>query len=471
MNDFDALVITLGKISHTTKLNEKLKYLETLKENDIAKDFFKMCLDPMYQFGCKRLPDYDLRNAPDRPSSYHFVELAYTRLLENKKGIQGFIESILVTLTPEEYYLFTCICKKDPSIGVSAALVNKIWPRLIDTGVKLCKAEPYSAKSIKAIKYPCYVQKKEDGARCLCFYDVNSSSIKFLSSSGKQYHKLNEIQYELEQTIWHKLKNTDRFKEILSENDGFVIDGELIVYDENDNIMPRQEGNGILNKSIKNTISDNEANQIKFIVWDFIPFNEYYCQSNKKLPYNERLNLLKNLTGFTNRIKLVDTSYANNLSDIIHKFKERILNNEEGIIVKNVLFFWDGKRIKDQIKFKVIFDITLKVTGWKYGAKGTKYENVLGALECASQDEKLRVSVGSGLSDDFRKSFVNKYKSNTVENLFAEIRSNGLITQKNDANEEYSLFLPRFVEIRDDKTEADDFDMITKLYEAKLKLQ
>lgn len=206
--EFDTLVDTLKKLESTTKTSEKVELLQSLKDADIdiALDFFQKCLDVKYQFGCKQLPDYP-ENEPDRPSSYHFVEIAYTRLLEDKTGISAFLDAVIHTLTRDEYMLFTRICKKDPSCGVSVALVNRVWEHAIDTGIKLCKAEPYSVKMMKNIKYPCYVQKKEDGARCLCFVDTENSTVKFLSSSGKEYTCLIELENEIWQSQYFFLSN------------------------------------------------------------------------------------------------------------------------------------------------------------------------------------------------------------------------------------------------------------------------
>lgn len=460
--EFDTLVDTLKKLESTTKTSEKVELLQSLKDADIdiALDFFQKCLDVKYQFGCKRLPDYP-ENEPDRPSSYHFVEIAYTRLLEDKTGISAFLDAVIHTLTRDEYMLFSRICKKDPSCGVSVALVNRVWEHAIDTGIKLCKAEPYSMKMMKNIKYPCYVQKKEDGARCLCFVDTENSTVKFLSSSGKEYTCL----IELENEIWQ----SQYFFSLEHNNESFVLDGELVVLDNNNNIMSRKEGNGFLTKSIRGTITESEAERIRFVIWDYIPFSEYYCNKTPSLPYHERLRLVKLLTKYGDAFTSIDTKTVNDIQEIIAEFKKRLKNGDEGVIVKNTNFIWEGKRIKEQIKLKLDLDTTLQVTGWKYGAKGTKYETMLGSLECSSSDGKVCVSVGSGFSDAFRKQFVKTYQRSDSNSMFVEIRSNGLIKNAND--DTYSLFLPRFIEIRNDKTEADDFEMIQKLQDAKTNLQ
>lgn len=460
--EFDTLVDTIKKLESTTKTSEKVELLQSLKDADIdiALDFFQKCLDVKYQFGCKQLPDYP-ENEPDRPSSYHFVEIAYTRLLEDKTGISAFLNAVIHTLTRDEYMLFTRICKKDPSCGVSVALVNRVWEHAIDTGIKLCKAEPYSMKMMKNIKYPCYVQKKEDGARCLCFVDTQQATIKFLSAAGKEFQKLVDLEDDLIEAQY--------FFELNYNYESYVLDGELLVLSDTGTILPRKEGNGILNKSIKGTITEKEASRVVFVVWDYIPFSEYFGMKTPSMPYYERLEVVKMFSTYSSKCFMVKTKKVNTVQDIITEFKKRLNNGDEGVIVKNTNFIWEGKRIKEQIKLKLDLDTTLQVTGWKYGAKGTKYETMLGSLECSSSDGKVCVSVGSGFSDAFRKQFVNTYQRSDSNSMFVEIRSNGLIKNAND--DMYSLFLPRFIEIRNDKTEADDFEMIQKLQDAKTNLQ
>jgi len=73
---------------------------------------------------------------------------------------------------------------------------------------------------------------------------------------------------------------------------------------------------------------------------------------------------------------------------------------------------------------------------------------MLGAILCESADGIVKVSVGSGFTDAHRK---NYWKENLVDRIVA-VKYNSRI--KNKAGED-SLFLPVFVELRDDKDEAD----------------
>ena len=442
---FSILWDTIHSLEATSSTNKKQAILETVKDNLWVKLFIIYALHPRYQVGVKKLPPYI--GGVHRQSSCEVVMDAAERLLADKTHMKEFFDDVMETMTAKEYNVLRRICKKDPGVGVSKALANRVWEGLTDTKVYLCKAEPISEKNKKNINFPCYVQKKEDGARCICF--CLDETVIFLSASGKEYTKLDHLSHLLKTKL------------------PMVLDGELLVYDKNGYTLSRKEGNGILNKSIKGTITEEEAERVHYVIWDAITPSVYFGDNEEILPYYQRLCVCKEYTepGF---IDVVDTVIVDSWQEVMKQFNDHIRRGHEGVIVKNTDFLWKGKRIKDQLKLKLDLDVTLKVTGFQYGEQGTKYENCLGALNCESSDGILKVSVGSGFSDDFRESFSTKYAAHDFisDPIFIEVRSNGTI--KND--EGWSLFLPRMIELRTDKTEADSFETIQSLQSAKCSL-
>ena len=103
--------------------------------------------------------------------------------------------------------------------------------------------------------------------------------------------------------------------------------------------------------------------------------------------------------------------------------------------------------MKHQIKFKAEHEADLICKEWVPGTG--KYEKLLGSLYLESDDGKVKVSVGTGFTDEMRKTI----KKKDVLNKIITVKYNALI--ENNTNDEYSLFLPVFVEIRSDKTKAD----------------
>jgi ATP-dependent DNA ligase len=118
----------------------------------------------------------------------------------------------------------------------------------------------------------------------------------------------------------------------------------------------------------------------------------------------------------------------------------------EGIILKDGSGIWEDKRSKSQIKMKGELECDLKVVGYQMGTG--KYEGMLGAILCESSDGIIKVDVGSGFKDAQRLDFTN----NSIVGKIVSVKYNARI--KNKQGEE-SLFLPIFIEVRNDKDVAD----------------
>ena len=108
---------------------------------------------------------------------------------------------------------------------------------------------------------------------------------------------------------------------------------------------------------------------------------------------------------------------------------------------------WDDKRAYGLSNLKAIEDADLEVIDWVEGEG--KYVGMLGALVCQSSDGKVVVSIGSGFSDEQRKNFTREA---TVGRI-VEVLYNERIASR-DRPDTDSLFLPRFVELREDKDVA-----------------
>jgi hypothetical protein len=130
------------------------------------------------------------------------------------------------------------------------------------------------------------------------------------------------------------------------------------------------------------------------------------------------------------------------------KFTEYFTAGFEGIILKDTTAIWENKRSKSLIKFKGELECDLKVVGWEEGTG--KNVGKLGALVCESADGVIRVNVGSGFNDEDR----NSIKAADVIGKIVAVKYNARIKNKSEGATE-SLFLPIFLEIREDKTQAD----------------
>lgn len=148
---------------------------------------------------------------------------------------------------------------------------------------------------------------------------------------------------------------------------------------------------------------------------------------------------------------MVPSTVVYSLDEAKSIFEGYLADGKEGIILKDSNGFWEDKRSKGQIKFKGELECDLKIVGLEEGAG--KYQGKLGALLVESSDGILKVSVGSGLSDE-QRILLN---STTILGKVIAVKYNARI--KNKQGEE-SLFLPIFIELREDKDVADSIEEI-----------
>jgi ATP-dependent DNA ligase len=151
------------------------------------------------------------------------------------------------------------------------------------------------------------------------------------------------------------------------------------------------------------------------------------------------------------RVHLVESKVVEDMDVVYEMLEDYLAKGEEGLILKSMNGPWENKRATHQIKFKGELDCDLLITGIE---KGTgKYEGQLGAIICESADGKIKVNVGSGFNEEQR---ANLKEEDLIGKIVA-VKYNARI--QNKLGDE-SLFLPIFLEIREDKTDADSSEGI-----------
>lgn len=419
--------------------NFKIEQLEANIDNKLLREVIRLALDPFTNFYIRKIPSY----AQDTHSTS--LENALNGLYDlSSRNVTGnaaieYLRMLLSSLSADDAKVIERIIAKDLKCGVSISTANTVWSGLIkEYPVMLCS--PFEQKLVDKIKFPAYVQLKMDGMRFNAI--VRDGKCEFRSRNGKEIQLLGNLEQE--------------FISLAGDVD-CVFDGELMVMDDSSGqFMDRQSGNGILNKANKGTISPNEAALVHATVWDVIPyvlFGDGYCTT----PYSTRFSSLKKLVEQIppkgKKIWLVASDLVENMDDANAKFEEYLGLGLEGIILKDGSGIWEDKRAKHQIKFKGELECDLKIVAVDEG-KG-KAVGMLGAIVCESSDGVVRVNVGSGFNDEHR---INLWHiRNELVGRIVAVKYNARI--KNKQGEE-SLFLPIFIELRDDKDVADDSKVI-----------
>jgi ATP-dependent DNA ligase len=411
--------------------NFKIDYLQKHADNELLKRVVKLALDPFTQFYQRKIPAYTFKGGPSIHLGYALDELfkLSSRQLTGNAAID-FLSNLLGSLDGDDALVLERVIQKDLKCGVSDSTVNKVWPELIPE-FPCMLASAYDEKLVSKINWPAMAQLKMDGMRFNAI--VKDGTCEFRSRNGKEIQLLGN----LEQEFITLAKGVD-----------CVFDGELLVMLPGDyQFADRQTGNGILNKANKGTISEKEAKMVHATLWDVIPYEDFY-KGICKVPYRTRFHTLTELISTiqpeNKKIWLVSSDVVNNINEANAKFEEYLALGLEGIILKDMLGVWENKRAKHLIKFKGELECDLKIVEIQEGTG--KYAGKIGALKCESADGIVKVDVGSGFKDNQRE------LTNDIIGKIVAVKYNARI--KNKQGEE-SLFLPIFLEIREDKTEAD----------------
>ena len=429
--------MNLNKFFETLAADNSRNFkLDTLKANAddvVLRQVVSLALDPFTNFYQRKIPAYKPNHTSinlNLKDAFPYLYQLCNRLVTGNAAIAKLTE-VLEMVSADDAKVLERIIKKDLMCGVSISTANAVWPGLIrEYPVMLCSG--YDQKLVDKIKFPAYAQLKMDGMRFNAI--VKDGAVEYRSRNGKEINLLGNLD--------------DQFLAMADGGD-YVFDGELMVmFDGDSQFADRQTGNGILNKANKGTISAKEASQVHATVWDMIPY-VLFCESYSDTPYSTRFNKLRkmveNVKVKGKRIWLVTSDTVDTLEEATVIFEKYLAQGLEGIILKDGSGIWEDKRAKHQIKFKGELECDLKIVGTEPHKKKPEW---LGAIICESADGVIKVNVGSGFNDTHRQT----YKEKDLLGKIVAIKYNARI--KNKAGEE-SLFLPVFIELREDKDSAD----------------
>ena len=427
----------LNSLAENASRNFKIDQLNAQSDNETLREVIRLALDPFTQFYQRKIPEY---TTDKHQTSLDQAMLALydlkERVVTGNAAIE-YLRMLLSSVSADDAKVLERIIAKDLKCGVDVSTANKVWSGLIpEYPCMLCS--PFEQKLVDKINFPAYAQMKMDGMRFNAI--VRDGKVEFRSRNGKQIHLLGNLEAEFS---------------ALAGNIDCVFDGELLVMLDGDHqFADRQTGNGILNKANKGTISAEQAALVHATVWDLIPYVAF-VDGHCLTPYSKRFSTLQAIVDKQKsdgkKIWTVTSTIVQTLDEAQEIFQGYLAEGFEGIILKDGAGEWEDKRSKTQIKFKGELECDLKIVAVEEG-KG-KALGMLGAIICESADGIVKVNVGSGFNDAQRKQY---WKENLVDKIVA-VKYNARI--KNKSGEE-SLFLPVFIELRDDKDVADNSKVI-----------
>tara|TARA_Y100000356_G_scaffold2025_1_gene1486 strand:- start:59 stop:1375 length:1317 start_codon:yes stop_codon:yes gene_type:complete len=430
----------LQQIESITGSGSQKAKQQLLKDNwsNTMQAFMQVAFNPFYTTKLNKLDYSESSVSTDTGELNGYKEFSdlMSTLLEAKAAnneLRSEAINLVESFPPSVRKTLVDIMTKSLNIGIQAKSINKaIGENIIPTpGVMRAQDKPEEVE--KWGKF--YVETKYDGVRVIA--KVENGKVSYWTRN------FNEIPAEYMQGV------TDAILELCGTTTNIFLDGELT--DSN-----RKSVSGKLNRMLKGNPDSNISKDFIFNIFDIDSLSTLENGKGTTL-YSDRRERLEDLFGENkkwNYIELAQMWICDDISKMNDIYDEIVKAGGEGVIAKKDGIY-ECKRSKLWIKFKEICDCDLIVTGFIPG-EGRR-EGYVGSLECTDSTGKLQVNVGSGFTDADLEILNERIKNNELIGKVAAVRYNERITDKH-GNE--SLFLPRFIEVRDDKTVADAIEAI-----------
>lgn len=447
----------LENIAKESSNTEKRALLKAYLNNDVFKKVIEFMFTEDMTYNIKSFP------MSDRPSTAQNTGQLFI-FLEELAGKSGATNkdkeklSLLAGNLATREVVERIITKKSKA-GFSVRSVNAAFPGLIfQTPYQRCSGP----KNLERVTMPAIIQKKADG---MFSYASSTFNNMFLSRRGKSYNLLGNLE---KQMVMYEQRLNRMFPDP-------IFMGEMTLVDKNGNVMPRKKGNGILNKFLSKTGTEEQAQQATFSVWDVIS-KEDFEKGKSNVPYKTRWKALNSAfsleytpqeeaiimeslltTGVGERIQLIENAMVENLKQAQDFYTQMRDQGEEGAILKDFQSEWKNNTAPDMVKMKRFLQAEFRIVGVKEGQN--KYKGMMGALEVSSREGAILCSVGSGFTDNERLDM--DYWEDSIDKIIT-VQFESIISDK--SKKDHSLFLPTFVETRfNEKTEADTIDTIREM--------
>jgi ATP-dependent DNA ligase len=205
-----------------------------------------------------------------------------------------------------------------------------------------------TTKKKKDIVFPCAIQPKLDGLRCMAYLNPDNT-VTLMTRVGKKFNHLDHIRDAVKHLL-HGVKNGNVY-----------LDGELYT-----DKIPFEEITGLCRREKIKPSDQEKLTIIEYHIFDV------YCIDNKEYPFRERNKFIKSLFNKSKSksppstyLKYVDTKNCDKV-ELVKLFHDTyVQEGYEGIMLRN----WDSayavkNRTRDLQKYKEFLDDEYKIVGY-----------------------------------------------------------------------------------------------------------
>ena len=209
---------------------------------------------------------------------------------------------------------------------------SKVFPMLAH------KYEPHTTKKKKNdIEFPCYVQPKLDGLRCIVY--VLNGDIVFQSRTGSYFETMDHLKLQL--------------LELFKKYPQLVLDGELYTTD-----YPFEELAGLIKKKKISADDKEKLQSVSYHIYDVVNDKTYvdrYGFIYRTIPKLKMPNLLA-----------LETVFCDDMDTFKSQFSKWVAEGYEGIMMRNTHgLYRTNYRSHDLQKYKEFLEDEYPIVGFK----------------------------------------------------------------------------------------------------------
>ena len=457
MEDAQIILEIIKELRADASLNYKKEILARYSDYEPFKEFLIRVYNPRINYYQRKIPDVVSYGMKEQSTQELYVTLdaLSSRIITGGEAI-NYVRNFLLEANQTIRELFELVIGRDIRAGVGVGIINEVYKGLIEEifYMRCSKLDEKALERFDSIPDGFLTQKKSDGQ--FSYIIIRDGEVSFLTRAGTQW-------------------TSEKLSKELKHLPNCVIVGEALII-EDGKVFDRKTGNGLLTKFIKRESTletledkarsgrtkdiaelDNKRDEfnwiderINFQVWDSLTLEEFE-QGLSPRPYTERFGEAIRLSFMTHSLRPIPSYRVYSMKEAQAIADEYISEGFEGAVIKKLDTIWEDGTSKDMVKIKEVYDADLYCVGIKLG-KG-KYKGKIGSAILQTSCGRIEVDCGSGLTDPDR----NKHPDEFIGKII-EIQYNKFIQSKKD--KPASLYLPRFIEVREDKNVATSYEEI-----------
>lgn len=449
----DDIYALIERIAADPKKTAKEALLREHAGDEELKRVLELAFNPFKTYGVKALP-------PRTGDGQLVFEERHWRLIENLRtreltgsAARTAIADAFNSLSAASAQLLGRILRKDLRAGFSESTTNKAFPKLIPEFAYMRCSLP---TDVKLAEWPwaegVVSQEKADGMFANVDVDLTGVTIRTRQGNEVPMEALGDLPNQMAKFL---MLNHQHHGEILVQQrigDAWAI-------------LPREEGNGILN-SIGKGGEMPDGHRAIYLAWDAVPLSAVQPKGRFETPYGQRLQSLRDAMEAMKVLEadplvgLVPMRIVRSMEEALVHYREMLEAGKEGTVIKRLDNPWADGTSRGQVKLKLEVDVELEIVGFNPGTgKNAKtFGSIIGRSSCG------RLVVNVNARSDKSRADINARREELTGTIMT-VRFN-LIMKPKKPGELHSLFLPRLMEMRQDKTQADSLERIFAQFEA-----